>query len=240
MSGIYIHIPFCRKACRYCDFYFSVSLHYRDEFVDRLVEEIKRKGEKPLNSPLNTLYLGGGTPSVLDFSHLEKILEAINRYYSFRDNPEWTVECNPDDLDERTLKQLKQAGFNRLSIGIQSFQEKDLLLMRRSHSAQQAEASFRLAAEAGFENISIDLIYGIPGQTISEWEENIERTLQLPLTHISAYHLTFEPGTVFDHWRKKGRLTPVAEEESVEKYRILIIYGTKSSRNLRQLITGII
>jgi oxygen-independent coproporphyrinogen III oxidase len=221
MSGIYIHIPFCRKACRYCDFYFSVSLHYRDEFVDRLVEEIKIKGEKALNSPLNTLYLGGGTPSVLDFSHLEKILEAINRYYSFRDNPEWTVECNPDDLDERTLKQLKQAGFNRLSIGIQSFHERDLLLMRRSHSAQQAEASVGLAAEAGFENISMDLIYGIPGQTISEWEENIERTLQLPLTHISAYHLTFEPGTVFDHWRKKGRLTPVAEEESVEKYRIL-------------------
>ncbi len=221
MSGIYIHIPFCRKACRYCDFYFSVSLHYMDEFVDRLVDEIKIKGEKAPQSPLNTLYLGGGTPSVLDSSHLEKILEAINRYYSFRDNPEWTVECNPDDLDERKLKQLKQAGFNRLSIGIQSFQERDLLLMRRSHNAQQAEASVGLAAEAGFENISMDLIYGIPGQTISEWEENIEKALQLPLTHISAYHLTFEPGTVFDHWRKKGRLTPVAEEESVEKYRIL-------------------
>ena len=221
MSGIYIHIPFCRKACRYCDFYFSVSLQYRDEFVDRLVEEIRIKGALNPGVSLDTLYLGGGTPSVLTFSHLDKILEAINRYYSFRDNPEWTMECNPDDLNYNTVKKLKKIGFNRLSIGIQSFQERDLKMMRRSHDADQAEASVRLAAEAGFNNISTDLIYGIPEQTTQEWEQNIERTLVLPVSHISAYHLTFEPGTVFDHWRKKGRLTPVTEDESVEKYQIL-------------------
>jgi putative oxygen-independent coproporphyrinogen III oxidase len=221
MSGIYIHIPFCRKACRYCDFYFSVSLHYMDQFVDALVEEIRIKGELNPGMSLDTLYLGGGTPSVLSASNMEKILEAILLHYSFRANPEWTVECNPDDLNGSTLKNLKQAGFNRLSIGIQSFQERDLLMMRRSHSAEQGEKAVRQAAEAGFSNISIDLIYGIPGQPLGEWEENIHKTLLLPISHISAYHLTFEPGTVFDHWRKKGRLAPVAEEESVEKFRIL-------------------
>ena len=221
MKGIYIHIPFCRKACRYCDFYFSVSLHYMDEFVDSLVEEIRIKGEQDPGNTLDTLYLGGGTPSVLSDSNIGRILEAIHQHYNFRDSPEWTIECNPDDLDENTLKNLKKNGFNRLSIGIQSFQEKDLLLMRRSHGARQAEASVKKAASAGFDNISMDLIYGIPGQSIREWEENIELSLLLPISHISAYHLTFEPGTVFDHWRKKGRLTPVAEEESLEKYQIM-------------------
>ena len=221
MRGIYIHIPFCRKACRYCDFYFSVSLHYLDDFVDALVKEIREKGESNAGRNLETLYLGGGTPSLLSASQLEKILKAIHSHHTFQENPEWTIECNPDDLDKTTIKKLRQLGFNRLSIGVQSFHERDLEIMRRSHTAEQAEASIRQASSAGFDNITMDLIYGIPGQSSAEWEENIEKALSLPVSHLSAYHLTFEPGTVFDHWRKKGKLLPVPEEESVEQYRIL-------------------
>ena len=221
MDGIYIHIPFCRQACRYCDFYFSVSLQHLDPFVEALLEEIRLKGENNPGRPLESLYLGGGTPSLLSGPHLEKIINAIHKYYSFHENPEWTIECNPDDLNLDRVKNLGRLGFNRLSIGIQSFHDRDLELMRRSHNAAQAEASVRLASSGGFENITMDLIYGIPGQSITEWEENIEKALSLPVSHLSAYHLTFEVGTVFDHWRKKGRLLPVLEEESVNQYTIL-------------------
>lgn len=221
MRGIYIHIPFCKQACRYCDFYFSVSHKYVDKFVDALVEEIRLKGKNPAGQALDTLYLGGGTPSLLSMPQMEKILEAIHCYFSFQQDAERTIECNPDDLDRTKVKNLHKAGFNRLSIGIQSFQEKDLELMRRSHNAAQGEKSVRLASEEGFDNISMDLIYGIPGQTSAEWEENIDRALSMPISHMSAYHLTFEPGTIFDHWRKKGKLAPEPEEKSIQQYRIL-------------------
>ncbi len=221
MRGIYIHIPFCRQACRYCDFFFSVSLKYVDEYVESLKKEIElRAGEKP-GSEMETLYLGGGTPSVLSEVHLEKILNTIHTHFTFVENAEWTIECNPDDLSPAYLEQLKNKGFNRISIGIQSFIEKDLELMRRSHNALQAEQSVKDAAAAGFENITMDLIYGVPNQSLREWEQNIKKALTLPISHISAYHLTFEPGTVFDHWRKKGRLLPVFEEESVNQFQVL-------------------
>jgi len=221
MKGIYIHIPFCRQACRYCDFYFSVSLQHLDPFVDALIEEIRQKGKSKAGHSLETLYLGGGTPSLLSGVHLEKIINAIHKHHTFQENSEWTIECNPDDLDRSTVKNLRMMGFNRLSIGIQSFHEKDLEIMRRSHNAAQAEESVRLASSGGFENITMDLIYGIPGQSPGEWEENLEKALTLPVSHLSAYHLTFEPGTVFDHWRKKGRLVPVPEDESVDQYTVL-------------------
>ncbi|MEA3462223.1 MAG: radical SAM family heme chaperone HemW, partial [Bacteroidota bacterium] len=179
------------------------------------------KGEESSDGPVETLYLGGGTPSLLSTSHLEKIINAIHKYFSFQENSEWTIECNPDDLNENLVKQLRKTGFNRLSIGIQSFHNRDLKIMRRSHSARQAEESVRLAASGEFDRITVDLIYGIPGQSIAEWEKNIDQVLSLPLSHLSAYHLTFEPGTVFDHWKKKRRLVPVPEENSLEQYRIL-------------------
>ena len=175
MRGIYIHIPFCRQACRYCDFFFSVSLKYVDEYVESLVKEIElRAGEKP-GSEMETLYLGGGTPSVLSDLHLGKILDTVHKYYSFREDAEWTVECNPDDLSPAYLEQLRNKGFNRISIGIQSFFDRDLELMKRSHTSIQAERSVEDAAEAGFENITMDLIYGVPGQKPEEWEQNIRR-----------------------------------------------------------------
>ena len=221
MKGIYIHIPFCRKACRYCDFFFTVSLKYLDSFVDTLVKEIGQNGESGPFKSLETLYLGGGTPSVLSPSQLDRIINTIHRYYTFRENPEWTIECNPDDLDMSRIKMFQTLGFNRLSIGIQSFHDRDLDIMNRSHNAVQAEASVRRASSCGFDNISIDLIYGVPGQSFKEWAENLEKALSLPVSHLSAYHLTFEQGTVFDHWRKQGSLAPVTDEQSVRQYRIL-------------------
>ena len=221
MRGIYIHIPFCRQACRYCDFFFSVSLRYLDSFVDRLVEEIHQKGQVRPGVDLDTLYLGGGTPSLLTSAHLDRIVSTLLDFYSFRQGAEWTIECNPDDLDGQQLAHLKSIGFNRLSMGVQSFHEEDLDLLRRSHQARQAEDSVHEAAAMGFGNISIDLIYGIPGQSHTQWEENIQKAIQLPVSHLSAYHLSFEPGTVFDHWRKKGRLLPVHEEDSIRQYRQL-------------------
>ena len=221
MQGIYLHIPFCRQACRYCDFFFSVSLRYVDDYVENLIKEIELRAGQRHRTEVETLYLGGGTPSVLSDQHLEKIVDAVHKHYTFREGAEWTIECNPDDLSPVYLKQLRNKGFNRISIGIQSFHEKDLELMRRSHTSIQAEQSVRDAAAGGFKNITMDLIYGIPGQSLREWQENIEKALALPVSHISAYHLTFEPGTVFDHWRKKGRLLPVHEEESVSQFRLL-------------------
>ncbi len=192
-----------------------------DEFVAQLVEEIRTCGKIYPAQILNTLYLGGGTPSLLSPENLDKILDAVHGTFSFRDDAEVTMECNPDDLNAALLKMIKGRGFNRLSIGVQSFHEKELQLMRRSHNAGQAETSVKRAASAGFDNITMDLIYGVPGQSAAEWEENVQRAISLPISHLSAYHLTFEEGTVFDHWRKKGRLIPVHEDESVGFYRLL-------------------
>lgn len=221
MGGLYIHIPFCRKACRYCDFYFTVSLTRQEEFIGRLMAELEQKAAFPHDTLMGSLYLGGGTPSLLSPENLRKIMESVHQHYSLSDDAEVTIECNPEDLDAFYLKHLRDIGINRISIGIQSFSDEELQLMRRSHHSTRAYSCVNAAAAAGFENITIDLIYGIPGQTPAGWEKNIHRALSLPVTHISAYHLTFEPGTVFDHWRKKGRLSPVQEEESVLMYKIL-------------------
>ncbi len=221
MRGLYIHIPFCRQACRYCDFFFTVSLRFEDELVRRIVQEIQMQSKDFSSDPLESLYLGGGTPSLISAKNLDKILDTVYDAFSFREDAEITIECNPDDLNPTFLRYLKSRGFNRLSIGVQSFHERDLELMRRSHTAIQSEQSVISAAKSGFENITIDLIYGIPGQSIGEWVENLHRAISLPISHLSAYHLTFEPGTVFDHWRTKGRLIPVHEDESAHLFHLL-------------------
>jgi len=221
MGGIYIHIPFCRQACRYCDFYFTVSLQHQDEFVRALLVEIRQRAKQYRDTEMGSIYMGGGTPSLLSPENRDRIMESLRHHYSISNHAEVTIECNPDDLDALSLRHLNNSGFNRISIGIQSFRDNELQLMRRSHQAAQAFQCVKDAVEAGFDNITIDLIYGIPGQTPEGWEENVNRALSLPIDHLSAYHLTFEPGTVFDHWRKKGRLVPVKEEQSVRMYHIL-------------------
>jgi oxygen-independent coproporphyrinogen-3 oxidase len=221
MVSAYIHIPFCRKACRYCDFFFTVSMRYMEDFTTSLVEEIRQRASQEGKISLESLYLGGGTPSMLRKEYLERIMEEIRCHFSITEDAEITIECNPDDLDRSNLSRLKRLGFNRLSIGIQSFHQRDLELLNRSHDTIAAERSVKLAASEGFKNITADLIYGIPGQTTGEWEENLDKLLALPVDHLSAYHLTFEEGTVFDHWRKKGRIEPVTDEYSLNLYQVL-------------------
>lgn len=221
MVGLYIHVPFCRQACRYCDFYFIVSLKYRDEYVSALLKELTQRSKQPGAEEIRTIYLGGGTPSVLSKEQLQKIIERIHHDYSVMESAEITIEANPDDLTEDYLRFLKKIGFNRLSVGVQSFRGVDLDLMRRSHNEQQARECLEQAHIAGFNNISMDLIYGVPGLSLSGWEENLHITMEQPVTHISAYHLTYEPGTVFHHWRKKGRLAELPEQTSIDQYHAL-------------------
>ncbi len=220
MAGLYIHVPFCRQACRYCDFYFTVSLKYRNEFISALLKEISLRKNHFVKEKFSTVYLGGGTPSVLSKEQLQRVLDRVLHDYSIDGDAEITIEVNPDDLTGDYIDFLKTAGFNRLSIGIQSFQEKDLDLMRRSHNAKQAKECISLANRR-FENISMDLIYGLPGLSLSEWEENVRIAMDQPVTHISAYHLTYEPDTVFHHWRKKGRLAEAPEQLSIDQYFLL-------------------
>lgn len=219
-SGIYIHIPFCRQACRYCDFYFTVSQQYRDDFVEALLTEIRLR-KSPLTPGIGTVYFGGGTPSRLSPAMIESILSALHGAFSLSPHAELTLEANPDDLTPAYLRALSSMGINRLSVGIQSFHQQDLALMRRSHDAGQALRVIPEARDAGFSNINMDLIYGVPGQGLGQWEFNLEQTLKLDPTHLSAYHLTFEEGTVFDHWRKKGRLKPLPDESSIQMYQML-------------------
>ncbi len=221
MSGIYIHVPFCRQACRYCDFYFTVSLKYRDDYVVALLKEIELRKSQLGSSIVDTIYFGGGTPSVLSPEHLESILVQLRADFTISNNAEITLEANPDDLSLSYLEGLKILGFNRLSIGVQSFHEDDLSLMRRSHTETQATEAIKDAAKAGFNNINMDLIYGVPGLSMKKWERNLLDTMELPVQHLSAYHLTYESGTIFDHWKKKGKLFEVEETISVEQYKLL-------------------
>ena len=222
MAGIYIHIPFCRQACRYCDFHFNVSLGYKKEMVDSIIKEIGDRRNDLDGEIIETIYFGGGTPSVLEFIEIKDIFSAIYTNHKLSEEPEISFEANPDDLNPDYLNILRESGINRLSIGIQSFFDRDLKLMRRIHTAQQSIQAIKDSRKAGFTNISIDLIYGLPGQEEGEWEENLNTALESGIQHISAYHLTYEPRTVFDHWRKKGKLTPIGEDQSLRQFETLI------------------
>ncbi len=223
MAGIYIHIPFCRQACRYCDFHFNISLSLKKELIQCIIQEIENRKDELSGEIIKTIYFGGGTPSVLKPSEAENILHAIYKFHNVIKDPEISFEANPEDLTPDYLQSLKHKGINRLSIGIQSFFKKDLELMRRSHTVSQSLNAVRDAIENGYNNINIDLIFGITGQSADEWITNISTALNIGVQHISAYHLSFEPGTVFDHWRKKGRISPVDEEQSLNQLKVLIL-----------------
>jgi oxygen-independent coproporphyrinogen III oxidase len=222
VAGIYIHIPFCRQACRYCDFHFEVSVWNKRELVPILLQELRERTDYLGKDKIDTIYFGGGTPSVLETKETEAILEMIFKLYSISANPEISYEVNPEDLKREYLNHLKKTGINRLSIGIQSFHDPDLELMHRIHNSEQAIRAVRDAQQSGFSNINIDLIYGIPRQEPGHWEKNLEIAMSLGIQHFSAYHLSYEPGTIFDHWRKKGRLNPIPEDESLNQFRTLI------------------
>jgi oxygen-independent coproporphyrinogen III oxidase len=218
MAGIYIHIPFCRKKCHYCDFYRTTDLLLKPKFIEALLGEIKQRADYFNHDTIGTIYFGGGTPSVLIPEEIRFILNQLESQFQIETDMEITLEANPDDLSTDYLKQLKKAGINRLSIGIQSFSDRDLLLMNRRHSAEEALRSVKEAFRAGFTEISIDLIFGIPGQTRKEWKESLELSVQLPVSHISAYHLTFHEGTLFNRWLKTGRIKELPEDESIAQF----------------------
>lgn len=197
MAGIYIHIPFCKQACHYCNFHFSTSLRYKNEFVGALLKEIelsKQTINAGTDPTIVTIYLGGGTPSLLTQQELETILQSIHNHFTVTADAELTLEANPDDITKEKLEAWKAAGINRLSIGIQSFFDEDLQWMNRAHNAQQARGQLQLARTL-FENITIDLIYGTPGLTNEKWQQNVEKVIALGIPHISCYALTVEPQT---------------------------------------------
>lgn len=221
MAGIYIHIPFCKRACHYCNFHFSTSFQKKDELVSALLEEIKLQAGYVGGQSIGTLYFGGGTPSALPPDDIKNILQTIHLYHTVETGAEITLEANPDDIDENNLDAWKEMGINRLSIGIQAFQDDLLFAWNRNHTAQQALASLSLAKEAGFDNITADLIYGAPGLTDLDWMDNITRLIDSGIPHISAYALTIEAGTVLHHQIRKGITKTPDDEQSHRQFLIL-------------------
>ncbi|KQM66363.1 coproporphyrinogen III oxidase [Pedobacter sp. Leaf216] len=221
MAGIYIHIPFCKKACHYCDFHFSTSLKYADEMVGAICKEIKMKKDR-ISGQVGSIYFGGGTPSILSQNALQKIFDAINHTFSVDSAAEITIETNPDDLTAQKLKALKQLPVNRFSVGIQSFYDEDLIWMNRAHHAREAEDCIRRSQDAGFENLTLDLIYGYPLLTDQKWLNNIAKAIELEVPHISAYALTVEPRTALAHAIKNKKQIPVSDNQSAAQFVILM------------------
>ncbi|MCL7754023.1 radical SAM family heme chaperone HemW [Polaribacter sp. Z022] len=221
MSGIYIHIPFCKQACFYCDFHFSTSLKKKEDMISCLIKEIEIRKDELQNKTVETIYFGGGTPSVLSVEEINLLIDAVYKNHTVIKNPEITLEANPDDLSEEKIIELSNSPINRLSIGIQSFFEKDLILMNRAHNASEAKKCLEIATQY-FNNISLDLIYGIPDCTNNEWRENIQIALSFGIPHISSYALTVEEKTALDTLIKKGKIKNVDDEKAQEQFNILI------------------
>ncbi len=223
MAGIYIHIPFCKQSCSYCDFHFSTSLRSKDAFVSSLIREIElQKNYLGKDALIETIYFGGGTPSLLSAKELDRIFKTLYDNFSIAKNAEITLEANPDDLSKSKLQELKSSPVNRLSIGIQSFFEEDLKLMNRAHTAQHAENCIKESQQSGFENITVDLIYGTPGLSNENWKKNLEKVFSYDITHLSSYSLTVEEKTPLESHIKKGKIKPVDEEQSTEQFLILM------------------
>ena len=221
MAGIYIHIPFCKQACFYCDFHFSTSLKNKNEMILSLVKEIEIRKDELQNEIIETIYFGGGTPSVLLVDEIQTLIDAVYKNHNIIESPEITLEANPDDLSKEKIIELSKSPINRLSIGVQSFFEKDLKLMNRAHSSVEAKNSLSAAIDY-FDNISVDLIYGIPDCTNKEWRENIQTALGFGVSHISSYALTVEPKTALETLIAKGKIKNVDEEKAQEQFYILI------------------
>ena len=219
-GGLYIHIPFCKQACHYCDFHFSTQMGKKEAMVTALAKEIRLRKNEFENDIVETIYFGGGTPSVLTALEIEFLITKVYENYSVIDNPEITLEANPDDLSNNKIIELAKSSINRLSIGVQSFFEEDLKLMNRSHSAKQAIDSLSVATRY-FNSISIDLIYGMPNMTNERWRQNIEKAISFQIPHISSYALTVEPNTVLANFVKKGLVKPVADEVAQDHFNIL-------------------
>lgn len=220
MAGIYIHIPFCKQACHYCDFHFSTSMKKKDDMVLALAKEIRLRKNEIFES-VETIYFGGGTPSVLTNAEIEFLIQEVYANFEVSENPEVTLEANPDDLSEERIVALSKTPINRLSIGIQSFFEADLKMMNRAHNSEEALKSLEIARQY-FDNISVDLIYGIPGLTNEMWKQNIETALRFGVPHISSYALTVEPKTALKKLIQTGVIAAPKDEVAEEHFEILV------------------
>ena len=228
MAGLYFHIPFCKQACHYCDFHFSTNQTLKSELVNQLATELILQKEYLQGEPIETIYLGGGTPSLLTAHELEILFSSIQNNYPVADDVEITLEANPDDLNSQKLNEMKTAGVNRLSIGIQSFDENVLRFLNRAHTATEALGCVDAAHKSGINNISIDLIYSIPGQDEETLLKNLTTALSLHPNHISAYSLTVEEKTVFGQWASKGKLMAVEEDQSARQFELVMDALTQS------------
>lgn len=221
MAGIYIHVPFCKTRCAYCDF-FSTTLHdMKSRYVDALCQELVMRRNYLHDAPIGTLYFGGGTPSQLSESDFHSIFNQIEKVYGLEACEEITLEANPDDLTDDYVEMLTTLPFNRISMGIQTFHEPTLQLIGRRHTAQEAIEAVRRCQQHGFTNISIDLIYGLPGETLEQWKEDLLMAFSLKVQHLSAYHLTYEQGTRLWQMLQRKEICEVDEDTSVELFRIL-------------------
>jgi len=221
MAGIYFHIPFCKQRCSYCDFFSSTEIRQKEKYIDLLCKELIER-DNYLQEPIETIYFGGGTPTLLSSADFEKIFQTLYCIFGEDKNREITLEANPDDLTPKYLDSIKQFPFNRFSLGIQSFDDRELKLLNRRHDAQSAIHAVELLQQAGYDNISIDSMYGLPGQNIKIWNDTLRQAIDLQIQHISAYHLTYEEGTPLYKQLKAGELTPVDEEMSIRLFEILI------------------
>ncbi|NJB36318.1 radical SAM family heme chaperone HemW [Croceivirga sp. JEA036] len=221
MAGIYIHIPFCKQACHYCDFHFSTSLKHKDGMLQALAKELQLRKSELEGKIIETIYFGGGTPSVLSNAEIELLIAAVYANFKVIENPEITLEANPDDLSVDRIVALAATPINRLSIGVQSFLDKDLKLMNRAHDAKEAMHVLTTAVQY-FPNTSLDLIYGIPNQTDAEWQQNIKRALDFGVPHISSYALTVEPKTALEKFISKGLVPKIDDEQAQRQFMLLV------------------
>jgi oxygen-independent coproporphyrinogen III oxidase len=221
MAGIYIHIPFCKQKCHYCNFFSVASVKWKEEFVQALLKEMELRKDYLVGEKVNTIYFGGGTPSLLSISHLSLIISHLTKHFDVNSNVEITLEANPDDLNPEYLKELKTTPVNRLSIGIQSFFDDDLQYLNRVHNSDQAKRAVDYAMASGFSNLTIDLIYGIPTLTDEKWARNLEIFFDLNIPHLSAYSLTVEQKTPLALLIERGKYAPVDENLSVGHFKML-------------------
>jgi len=221
VSGIYIHIPFCKKACHYCNFHFSTNQNSKSAFIKAVCKELILRKSEYASEEIQSIYFGGGTPTVLEVSELDAILQTVYKHYKVSDTPEITLEANPDDLDAEKIKALSQTKINRLSIGIQSFHESDLTAMNRAHNADEAKECLEIATTY-FDNITIDLMFGMPTMSVAQWRQNLQTAFGFGIKHLSCYALTVEPKTALEHFIKKGSHPPMDDELAAKHFEVLL------------------
>ena len=221
---IYIHIPFCKQKCSYCNFHFSTSLSLKDEMLLAIKKELQLRHQELQNKKIESLYFGGGTPSILKGDEIKSLIDEVAKFYEFDSMVEITLEANPDDLNTSFIKELASSSINRLSIGTQSFFEEDLVVMNRAHTSVEAESSIKRAQDAGLDNISIDLIYGSPTSSLAIWKQNLKKTIELEVPHVSSYALTVEPKTALEKWIENGKIKAPLEAEQNEEFYYMTTY----------------